>query len=182
MSFRGLPFRRRRSWTLAAPDMPAYDIVPIATELELRASAPALMCEAAAPLLELALRARHVEATIDLGVAAADLLVFELRDVRELSVAAGPMLRRALEAHGRDVGYVTRVWHQRTAELTGAILDDYAGTFPAEIAAEAGLHLSLAVEAARRDPMAVPGHLAAATGRVDALRTHASARLRDHRG
>jgi hypothetical protein len=182
MSFRGLPFRRRRPWTLTGSDTPAFDIIPTATEIELRASAAGLMREAAAPLLELALRARHVEVTMDLGAADDDLLVFELLDVRDLSIAAGPMLRRALEAHGRDVGYVTDVWHQRAAELTGAILDDRAGTLPAELAAEAGLKLSLAVEAARRDRMAVPGHLTGATGRVDAVRALSSALLRDHRG
>jgi hypothetical protein len=180
MTFLGLRLRRRRAWTLAAPDLPAFDVNPLATDLEPPARVPALITEAAAPLLELALRARHAEATIALGAAAGDLAILELRDVRELSAATGPMLRRALEAHGRDIGFATAVWHHRTAELTGAILDDHAGTFVADIAVEAGLHASLALEAAKRDPMAVPGQLAAAKGRVDAVRGLAAAWLRDH--
>jgi hypothetical protein len=175
-------FRRRRRWTLAVADAPGrpYDIVRLPFDVEPPAAAQKVMYEAAPPLLELALRARRVQSELHLvGEAAGGLLVADLRAVLRVSADAGWVLRSALDAHGRDVGYSTRPWHRRAAQLTDALREDQLGTFPAEVATVAGLRLTLALHAARHDPMAVPGHLAAATGRVDAVRALASALLPD---
>jgi hypothetical protein len=178
-------FRRRRRWTLAVADAPgrAFDIARLPFDVEPPTAARVVMCEAASPLLQLALRARRVETELHLvGDAAGRLLVADLCAVRSVSADAGWVLRSALDAHGRDVGYSTRAWHRRAAQLTEALLEDQIGMFPAEVAAVAGLRLTHALHAARHDPMAVPGHLAAATGRVDAVRQLASALLPDYHG
>jgi hypothetical protein len=183
MSFHRFRLGRRRSWTLAPTDAPGrvYDIARLPFDVELPAAVE-VMCEAAPPLLELVLRMRRAETGLHLVGDATAPAAADLRDVWRLSADAGRVLRSALDAHGRDVGYSTRPWHRRATQLTDALLEDEIGSFPAEVAAVAGLRLTLALHAARHDPMAVPGHLAAATGRVEAVRTLACALLPERHG
>jgi len=97
--------------------------------------------------------------------------------VSQLKVRAAGTIRlcqRALEVHGRNVGYDLREWSISIVETTSALLyishraasDGEPCSTPVDELREATRAISQAIAASENDRMAVPDHLSDAIGRL----------------
>jgi hypothetical protein len=160
--------RRAHRWAVAL----GSDHSGVDAATERLASCHSLMCRAAVSLIDVPLDVQAFELHVDVtGDPTHHLLRGDLLAIRGSSAAALRSAWRALEVHGRDVGYETTCWLDAAVEVTervlwnpprGGVCDTRPG--PTAVARAASLRLTRGLAALAHDRMAVPEHLADVIG------------------